>query len=93
MIDAKAAVRKAIEYLEQFSEFIPSFGIRLEEVEHEDFGDWLITLSTVEPPPASLLSNNLSHLMSGKRIYKMFRIDSDTGDVKSMKVRTLQPIE
>jgi hypothetical protein len=108
-VDVKKAIHIAIDYLREFQEFVPAEGIRLEETEHDDSGDWLITLSTIDP--ADLLrvqsrtylegipEDNLTKavslgLLGGvKRIYKIFRIDAQTGNVKSMKVRTLQPIE
>jgi hypothetical protein len=87
MINVKSAVRAAIEYLQQFQEFIPANAIRLEETEYDDTGYWLITLSTEDPNPL------LPNFAAGRRNYKIFRIDAESGEVKSMKVRTLQPIE
>lgn len=91
MIDVKTAVRAAMKYLQEFEEFVPAKGIRLEETEHDDSGDWLITLSMLDDQEESL--GALAKLVPGKRNYKQFRIDETTGDIKSMKVRTLQPIE
>lgn len=92
MIDVKSAVRAAMKYLQEIQEFVPAIGMRLEETEHDDSGDWLITLSTVEDSGIRVESP-FPVFPTGKRIYKVFRIDANTGDVKSMKVRTLQPIE
>lgn len=90
-IDVKAAVRIAIDYLREFQEFIPAQGIRLEETEYDDSGTWLITLSTIDD--SDPLMGRIAQLAGGKRDYRIFRIDAQTGEVKSMKVRTLQPIE
>ena len=91
MIDVKAAVRTAISYLQEFDEFIPGRSVRLEETEHDDSGYWLITLSVLDDFEGLL--GQLAPLVPGKRSYKIFRIDAETGEVKSMKVRTLQPVE
>jgi hypothetical protein len=93
MIDVKSAVRIAIRYLQDFDEFIPARSIRLEETEYDDTGYWLITISALSPddPPSAI--GSLSSVLNQKRIYKQFRIDADSGDVKSMKVRPLQPVE
>jgi hypothetical protein len=96
-IDVKAAVRIAVRYLQELDDFISAEGIRLEETEYDDAGFWLITLSTVEAPPTSPLSSDTMRRVlafeKGKRNYKLFRIDARTGEVKSMKVRQLLPIE
>jgi hypothetical protein len=92
MTDVKSAVRIAIQYLQEFHEFIPAHSIRLEETEYDDNGYWLITLSTLSPEdPSGILAP--PRFFPSKRIYKQFRIDAETGEVKAMKVRTLQPIE
>ncbi|MGD0023750.1 MAG: hypothetical protein ABSC37_03845 [Xanthobacteraceae bacterium] len=95
MVDVKSAVRIAIDYLKEFQEFIPARSFRLEETEYdENSGCWLITLSTLdESKPQSGLGELAAALSPDKRIYKILRIDAETGNVKSMKVRTLQPLE
>lgn len=83
MIDAKEAVRIAIDYYkdvcgESFS------GLQLEELdmtEHEDH--WLVTLSYVENPLAALMGEP-------KRSYKIFKISRETGQVVSMKIREIK---
>lgn len=91
MIDVKTAVRNAMKYLQEFEEFVPAGDVRLEETEYDDKGNWLITLSALDDP--NRYSGLLGALAAGKRSYKLFRIDALTGEVKSMKVRTLQPVE
>jgi hypothetical protein len=77
MIDVKTAVRTAAEYVREFEEFIPPRELRLEETELDDYGNWLITLSFLENP------------VTGHRSYKVSRIDRESGEVVSMKVRPL----
>lgn len=94
MIDVKAAVRTAINYLHEFEEFVPAKSVRLEETDHDDSGDWLITLSMLDDQQDAqgAFLEGLAKVFP-KRNYRRFRIDAQTGEVKSMKVRTLQPIE
>jgi hypothetical protein len=83
MIDVRTAVLKAVEYVRQFQDYLPRSEIRLEETEFVDPRYWEITLSFVE-------SGGLpSFGITTQRIYKIFRIDAETADVISMKVRTL----
>lgn len=89
VIGVKSAVLAAIRYLQELGEFVPTDEVRLEETEHDDHGDWLITLSTLEPADQGAAGQ----LLPRRRSYKVFRIDAETGGMKSMKVRTLQPIE
>jgi hypothetical protein len=77
MIDVKTAVRAAVDYVKEFQELIPPRELRLEETEYLDAGLWEITLSFLE--------NNVT----GARSYKSFVIDAQTGEIKSMKVRSL----
>ena len=93
MIDVKSAVRIAIQYLGEFQEFIPARSIRLEETEYDDAGYWLITLSTLSTDDPSSTLGSLTEILNQKRIYKQFKIDAESGKVKSMKVRSLQPVE
>jgi hypothetical protein len=89
-IDVKTAVRKAAAYLLEFQEFIPVSDIRLEETEYDDKGSWLITLSSIDKTD---LSHPLASLGKAPRSYRIFRIDASNGEVRSMKVRSLQPLD
>jgi hypothetical protein len=95
--DVKEAVRIAIRYLQEFNEFIPAQGIRLEETEYDDAGFWLITLSTIDIentfPPSDETMRRVLAFEKGKRIYRVFRIDAGSGEVKSMKVRIPEPFD
>jgi hypothetical protein len=80
MIDVKAAVRTAVEYAREFQDYLPGRDIRLEETEFDDGdpGFWRITLSFAASLP-----------LVERRAYKEFRINAETGDVVSMKIRPL----
>lgn len=92
-IDVKTAVTAANNYLQDVKELmkVQLESLRLEEVElSEDQREWLITLGFDVP----IRTNSLANLVAGtnsvyQREYKLFKIDSETGEVKSMKMRTL----
>jgi hypothetical protein len=78
MIPVKEAIAQALAYLDEFGDLLPRGGTRLEETEFDDRKtEWVITVSF----PEDLLMNS--------RIYKQFRIDGESGAVKSMKNRSL----
>ncbi len=83
MISAKQAMDGIGRYIREFSQYIPSNDIRLEEIEPDDEKhEWLITVS-YPANPLAITGNN--------RIYKRFRVGSDdagNADVKSMKNAT-----
>lgn len=81
MLDVKEAARRASEYFAGlYSETIND--VQLEEVEiSEDGKNWLITLSYPVPPTITAIF---------KRKYKVFTIDAETGQVKSMKIRKVE---
>lgn len=78
MIDVKQAVDIASQYLiSLFADKAPS-NIQLEEVElSEDEKYWFITLSFTETVP----------FLVPRKSYKLFKINADTGQVQSMKIR------
>lgn len=77
MIDVKVAVNNAVTFLKH----LPATSVvdeRLEEVEltpNESL--WLVTLSYKDSP------------LSLQRNYKTFKIDAETGEVQSMKIRSV----
>ena len=87
IVDVRDAVKKASKYLADL--YDPStFGdVYLEEVDFDDMAkEWYVTLSYqrinrqtagIEPP-----------LLKPEREIKKFRIDADTGMVKSMRIWT-----
>lgn len=81
MIDVKKAADISAEYLKSF--FPEVTKIQLEEVElTDDKKYWNITLSFDSD------DNTTGYIVLGKvRKYKVFRLESATGDVLSMKIR------
>jgi len=87
-INAKTAAEAAAKYLQE------TVGLRgtqvyVEEIEHID-GDeeWAVTLGFYQEAAPS----NFGVVMYGEKKekeYKIFRVDSETGEVLSMKIRTL----
>ena len=78
MIDVKAAVRLATEYLRQLYPG-PIEGVRLEEVElSNDEAFWYVTLSFLGDPPMP------------DREYKQFKMAAADGAIRYMKIRPLQ---
>lgn len=97
MIGVKDAVSSAYQYLQSVQNLIGDQleDLRLEEVElSEDQQSWLITLGYDIPVKnrsqiEELLSpQNLSRKIF-KREYKLFRVNSETGEVEAMKIRTV----
>jgi len=85
MIDVKLATEKAKDHLKTF--FPDAQKVQLEEVELTgDRAYWMITLS-YEGVSTSVASS----LLVGKSlIYKIFKLDAETGDVISMKIREIK---
>lgn len=85
MIDVKKATEQAKEYLSSF--FPNAEKVQLEEVElTPDRAFWYITLSYEG------VSNSVaSSLLVGKSLrYKIFKLDAETGEVLSMKIRDIK---
>lgn len=86
MIDVKQAAQSASNFIAGLYSNETISDVMLEEVElSEDEMYWLITLSF--PSPSSS-----SHPIfgGGGRRYKIFKVDADTGEVLSMKIRELR---
>lgn len=74
-LNAKEASEKSAEYLNDLRG-IPNYDIQLEEVElSPDEKYWLVTLSF----PSGYLGN--------VRNYRIFKVNAETGEVLSMKIR------
>ena len=85
MIVVKEAVRKAAEYFEDL--YHGQFkNVLLEEVEWSD-GDWLVTLGYDVVPDV------ISQLSGIRRRFKIFKINGETGEVMSMKIREVEHVE
>jgi hypothetical protein len=86
MLDVKEAAQRASEYFAGLYSDQKIHNVQLEEVEISDDGKyWLITLSyPVIPQDIAPIQ------FIGKRKYKLFTIDAETGQVKSMKIREVE---
>ncbi|MEH2182112.1 hypothetical protein [Nostoc sp.] len=97
MIDVKTAVNAAYQYIKSIQDMMGSSlkDLRLEEVElSEDKSFWLITLGFDIPkkPPKSQFENLIAPSMAStlvlyEREYKLFKVNSQTGEVEAMKIR------
>ena len=86
MINVKEAVQKAAEY---FADLYPNKFPRVlvEEIERTN-GDWLITLGFDDVP------DFFSQLpRTPTRRFKLFKIDGQTGEVLSMRIREVEHVE
>jgi hypothetical protein len=86
MLDVREAARKASEYFAGLFSNQTIGNVQLEEVEISDDGkNWLITLSY------PVIPEGLAPIQFiGKRKYKLFTVDAETGQVKSMKIRNVE---
>jgi hypothetical protein len=98
MIDVKQAVKIALDYLRLLYNNDQLHDVLLEEVIlSDDEGYWYVTLGFSRPIPSTnpLLAATESLLKTTsfvdnrefQREYKVFQIDSDTGQVRAMKMR------
>ncbi len=98
-VDVRGAVVAAKKYFQSLTDMISNQvqDLRLEEVElSEDKRFWFITLGFERPVVQR--KNSLANLLPApasppdykyEREYKIFKIDSETGEVQSMKIREL----
>ncbi len=96
-IDAKKAAQAAASYLNEIRDLVDAKlkDVRLEEIELlEGQQIWLITLgydvpyqppSSIFKPPVLSAIENISY----KRDYKTFQVSAETGEVQSMKIRSV----
>ncbi|MDY6804469.1 MAG: hypothetical protein SXA11_11775 [Cyanobacteriota bacterium] len=92
--DVKKAVWAAQNYLLSLQDMMGGSieDLRLEEVEiSEDEKHWFVTLGfsvpRVKSESVNQLQMALSPLNPSSRKYKIVKIDSETGEVRSMKIR------
>jgi hypothetical protein len=88
MIDVKEATEVALEYFQDIYSDQAFSNVLLEEVEREQEDDtpyWLITIGFTERKQ----EGPLGQLASSRR-YKRFKIDAETGEVVSMKIRSFE---
>lgn len=93
-IDVRKAVLAAQNHLQSLQDMMGENieDLRLEEVEiSEDEKHWFVTLGFTVPRVKSESVNQLqiafSQLNPSSRKYKIFTIDSETGEVRAMKIR------
>ena len=85
MISVKQATDNSVNFLKTIDSSVED--ILVEEVEFDTINqEWLITLSFSH---LIVPTRNLSSVFNEKTKYKIFRIDSLTGKVLSMKIRQL----
>ncbi len=96
MIDVRKAVIAAQDYFNSVQDLMSQNGpldiqdLRLEEVElSEDKKYWFVTIGYNLPKPAmrNPLIVELVKTKEWERNYKIFKINSETGEVESMKIR------
>lgn len=93
MIDLKTAVSAAYQYIRGLQEVMgnPLNDLRLEEVElSEDRRFWLITLGFDIPNKKSKNNKQFDLALptvTSRREYKIFKVNSQTGEVEAMKIR------
>jgi len=95
MIPIKEAAQRAADFCEQSYPDAQDF--LLEEVEREEDKFWLITISFLIQATkrgggtASGMAASMEHMFARfERRYKSLKIDAQTGEVISMKIRELQ---
>ena len=94
MIDVKAAVKIAFDYLAKLYDLKRFQDVQLEEVElSDDERNWLVTIGFSRPLPLEAFQKSPAKFLLGedqyKRDYKIITIDSESGKVRSMKIRAL----
>jgi len=91
MIDVKQAVQAAERYARSVYPEPELQGLRLEEVTRSDDGErWNITLGWIEP---AISRNGMLYpvgLQKLPRVYKVFEINAETGEVEAMKIRDVE---
>ena len=83
-IDAKQAAQSASKYFTDLTDYTE--GVTIEEVEINEDGDyWLITLGYL------IHDSTPMNVLSGQETikYKVLQVDVNTGEVVSMKIRTI----
>lgn len=89
IIDIKRATGAAAQTVQQlYAESLPQ-DVRLEEVEiSEDGKFWFITMSfSLQLPLPTTPMEEIRSLGRSERTYKRFKIDAQTGQMRSMSIR------
>lgn len=88
MIDMKKAVVVAMDFVRTlYLGNVPS-DLLLEEIElSQDNKFWLVTIGFSTPRPAGMIPTILTGSGSADRSFKLIKIDTETGQAVSMKIR------
>lgn len=91
MLDVKEAAQIAFDYFNDLYADAPISNVMLEEIERsESEGEsyWLITLGFTDESQTT--SGPLASVTRSPRRYKVLEVDAKTGEVKSMKIRSVE---
>ncbi len=98
VVDVRSAAITAKNYFQSLTDLVDEHqNLRLEEVElSEDKNYWLITLGFdshnkqyIHPALKKLNIDDMVIYPNYQRQYKIFKINTETGEVESMKIREL----
>ena len=91
MITPKEAAKAATAYAKQLYEAMDLPHLRLEEITLSEDGKlWNVTLGWVEQAVSTtspLFSNYGGDIQKLPRVYKLFEVDAESGEVKAMRIR------
>jgi hypothetical protein len=85
MLDVKQAVAAAVAFMKDVLEPSRAKDLLLEEVELARADGRQVWRVTISMPTPVVLSN----VLSGSRDYKALKVDAETGQVQSMRIREL----
>lgn len=83
MLEVKEAAQAAARYFQAIA--LEPVKLSIEEIELED-GYWMITLGIVPSEQENFFNPSM---LNKNKDYKIFKIDANTGEVQSMKIRTV----
>lgn len=85
MIDVQEATQKAIEHLKSIYQDLALGKILVEEAERTDDNEfWIVSLIFKKINPTGIVGESI---FADNRSLKTFRLEAETGEVKSMKNR------
>ncbi len=91
MITLQEAVKAAKFYLSEIDADEPYRDLRVEEVETTQSGDWEITLGFYRKRDITVFGGSIvtgpNPIAKENRAYKTVQIDTETGQVKKIKIR------
>lgn len=86
-LDMKTAARVAVQHIHEMYEDLNISNVLLEEVERGDSGDWMVTVGFDRPRSRRNILEGIGADLLLERVYKVVRIDSETGEPTSMTMR------